>query len=284
MRTAAALFASLLLAAEASAAVVVLSNGKRLDVVAYKVNGNYVIVQYATGRVESYPLSVVDLAATRVASGERPAVAPTPPPAGPRSPFGAAKSEPRKGTVAITDADVMHVTAGAADEQKKEGEPAGQVTLVGFDKKKVAEGQWDITATVANQAANPVSGVTARVRVLDSEGKTIATGTGTLPGQLEAGKQGNVTARVAIQEEPIQLAVDLTWQEIRPVEKPGAAATPPPAAKPQAETPQAAATPPPGWSIPANASPNSLPTNAMALPQPNNTGTAPQVPREKPTT
>ena len=55
---------------EAWAATVVLTGGKRLDVASYSVSGSYVTVQYANGRRESYPLSAVDLAATRAASGQ----------------------------------------------------------------------------------------------------------------------------------------------------------------------------------------------------------------------
>ncbi len=283
MRRLVTLVAALVVAAEASAAIVVLTNGKRLVVSSYTVSGNYVVVQYGSLRRESYPLATVDLAATRQASGEKaPAVA-TPQAAGPHSPFLGARSTGGTGAVAITDSDVAHVAPRVPGEEKKqEAEPGGQVVLVSFDRKKVLEGQWDITATVANQGVNAVQGVNARVRVLDSDGKTVASGSGSLSGGLAPGKQGAITARVAMEGEPVQLAVDLTWQEIRPVEKPPGTPKPVATPKPQGEGSQASATPPPGWSIPADASPNTLPSNLMALPPPNSTGTAAQVPREKP--
>jgi len=274
--------AALVLAAEASAATVVLTSGKRLDVASYTVSGNYVILQYASGRRESYPLSTVDLAATRQASGEKAPVPAAPQQIGPHSPFVGAKSSGGTSTVAITDADVSHVTIPEPGEEKKDAEQTAQVVLLGFEKKKVAEGQWDIIATIANQGANLVQGVTAQIRVLDSSGQTIATGSGSLSGGLAPGKQGTITARVAMEGEPVQVGVDLNWQEIRAVEKPAGTPKPTAAPKPAAESPKASATPPPGWSIPADASPNTVPSNPMALPEPNNTGTAGQVPRPTP--
>lgn len=275
--------AALVLAAEASAATVVLTSGKRLNVVSYTVSGTYVIMQYVSGRRESYPLSTVDLDATRQANGEKAPVSVAPQPAGPHSPFLGAKSIGRTASFAITDSDVSHVTTPAPGEEKKQdAEPTARVVLLGFDKRKVAEGQWDIIATVANQGANPVEGVSAQIRALDSEGKTIASSSGSLSGGLEPGKQGTITARLAMEGEPVQVGVDLNWQEIRPVQKPPGTPKPTAAPKPAAESPKASATPPPGWSIPANASPNTLPSNMMALPPANNTGAAGQVPRETP--
>jgi hypothetical protein len=274
--------AALVLAAEASAATVVLTSGKRLDVASYTVSGNYVILQYASGRKESYPLSTVDLAATRQASGEKAPVPAAPQPSGPHSPFLGAKSTGGTSAVAINDSDVSHVTTPVPGEEKKEAESAAPVVLLGFDKKKVAEGQWDIIATVANQGANVVQGVTAQIRVLDSGGQTIASGSGSLSGGLAPGKQSTITARVAMEGEPVQVGVDLNWQEIRAVEKPVGTPQPTAPPKPTAESPKASPTPLPSWSIPADASPNSMPSNPMALPQPNNTGTSGQVPRPTP--
>jgi hypothetical protein len=283
VRTVVTLVAALVLAAEASAATVVLTSGKRLDVANYTVRGTYVILQYGSGRRESYPLSTVDLAATRQANGDKAPVSAAPQQIGPRSPFIGAKSTGGTAAVAITDSDVSHVTIPPPGEEKKpDAEPTAQVVLVSFEKRKVSEGQWDIVATVANQGANAVQGVNGQVRVLDSDGKTIASGAGSLLGGLAPGKQGTITARVAMEGEPVQLAVDLNWQEIRPVEKPPGTPKPVATPKPAGGGTQAAATPPPGWSIPAGASPNTLPSNMMALPPANSTGTGAQVPREKP--
>jgi hypothetical protein len=109
---------ALLVAGEAWAATVVLTGGKRIDVASYTVSGSYVTVQYANGRRESYPLSVVDLPATRDASGAKPSAAATPEPSGPHSPFLGARSSTGAGAVVVTDADVKHVEAPEAEEEK----------------------------------------------------------------------------------------------------------------------------------------------------------------------
>jgi hypothetical protein len=290
VRRLAILVAALVVAGAASAATVVLTGGKRLDVTSYTVGGSYVVVHYANGRVESYPLSVVDLAATHAAAGTSKA-APTGEQGGePHSPFFGAKSSAGKSGVVVTDADVKHIdtdTEGEAQEEKKdEGtqETGTQVTLVSYAKKKVADGQWDITATVANVGSTAVNGVNAVMRVLDDQGKPVATGSGSFPGRLEPGKQATITAHVAVQGEPFQVAVDLSWREIRPNPQPAATPGPAPAPGAQRTTPQASQTGPTGWTVAAGAPPTTLPANVMALPAPNTLGAAAQVPREKPKT
>jgi hypothetical protein len=287
--------AALLVAAEAGAATVVLNGGKRLDVASYTINGSYVVVQYANGRRESYPTSVVDLKATKEASGEKPASA-GPAAAGPHSPFLAARSAAGGGTVVVTDADVKHIEPAVEGEQQEEGKEEGtaatgsQVTLVSYEKKQVGDGQWEIAATVINQGKTTVEGVNAVMRVLDDAGKPVATGSGSLAGKLDPGKQGVITARLPLQSEPFQVAIDLNWQEIRPAPKPAASPAPAGAAaagtapRSPASSPQAAASPPPGWSVPSGSSPNSMPRNLMAAPPPNVVGAPPQVPRAKPKT
>jgi hypothetical protein len=287
VRKLAILVAMLVVAAEAGAATVVLTGGKRLDVSSYTVGGSYVTVRLPNGRLESYPLSVVDLQATRDASGAKAAPA-AETPSGPHSPFFDAKSSAGKGGVVVTDADVQHIEAApegekAEDEKPDDAsqEPGSQVTLVSYTNKKVADGQWDITATVANQGKASVSGVTALMRVLDQQGKPVATGSGSLAGKLDPGKQANITARVALEGEPFQVAIDLRWQEIHPAP----AATPRPvpgAANGQAGTPQAAVSAPPGWSVAAGAPPTAMPSNVMSLPAPNVVGTPMQVSRGEP--
>lgn len=265
---------ALMVAGEAWAATVVLTGGKRLDVASYTVSGSYVTVQYANGRRESYPLSAVDLPATREATGEKTAAGSAPEQGGPHSPFLGARSSTGAGAIVVTDADVQHVEKPEAEEEKKEeeGEPeaGSQVVLVSYEKKKVSEGEWEISATVANQGKTPVQGVSALMRVLDDKGKPVATGSGSLAAKLDPGKQGTITARVSVDGEPVQVAVDLSWQDIRP------------APKPQAAPPQAAAPAPQGWSVASGSSPNSLPANLMAVPAPNILGSPPQVPRGEP--
>jgi hypothetical protein len=279
---------ALMVAGEAWAATVVLTGGKRIEVASYTVSGSYVTVQYANGRRESYPLSVVDLPATWDASGAKPSAAAAAEAGGPHSPFLGARSSTGAGAVVVTDADVKHVEVPEAEEQKKEeGEPeaGSQVVLVSYEKKKISETEWEILATVANQGKTTVQGVSAMMRVLDDKGKPVATGSGSLSGKLDAGKQGTITARVSVQGEPVQVAVDLSWQDIRPVPKPAGSPAPAPAAatpKPQAPAPQAAAPAPPGWTVASGSSPNSLPANLMAVPAANTVGSAPQVPRGEP--
>jgi len=186
----------------------------------------------------------------------------------------------------VTDADVKHVEPPEAEEEKKEdGEPeaGSQIVLVSYEKKKVAEGEWEISATVANQGKTSVQGVNALMRVLDDKGKPVATGSGSLSGKLDPGKQGTITARASLQGDPVQVAVDLSWQNIQAVAKPAGSPAPAAAApKPQEPAPQAAAQGPQGWTRPAGSSPNTLPSNPMALPAANRLGSPGQVPPPEP--
>jgi hypothetical protein len=280
---------ALMVAAEAWAVTVVLTGGKRLDVASYTVSGSYMTVQYANGRRESYPLSAVDLPATRGASAEKTTAGSEPEAGGPHSPFLGARSSTGGGAIVVTDADVEHIGPPEAEEEKKEeGEPesGSQVVLVSYEKRKVSEGEWEISATVANQGKTPVQGLTALMRVLDDKGKPVATGSGSLSGKLDPGKQGTITARVTVDGEPVQVAVDLSWQDIRPAPKPVASPAPAPATgattAPQAAPSQAAAPGPPGWTRPAGSSPNTLPANLMAVPPANVMGSPGQVPPPEP--
>ncbi|MDD5562325.1 MAG: FxLYD domain-containing protein [Thermoanaerobaculaceae bacterium] len=272
------LLATLVLAVGAQAATVVLTGGKRLEVSGYSVSGSYVNVRYADGRQEWYPLAAVDLSATQAASGQTPAAPAAAVDSGPHSPFFGARASTKPGGLVVTDADVKHVDTEAAGDEaaKKDEEPApgGQVVLVGYEKKPAGKGQWTITATVANQGQNPVQNVSALVRVLDAKGKPMTIGTSSALAKLDPGKQGTITARVALDTEPPQVAVDLSWQEIRPVPTP--AAKPAAASQPRAPG-QAALAVTPG-EAPQAVSPNSLPSNTMAMVSPTAMGSAPQVP------
>ncbi|MGD1146420.1 MAG: FxLYD domain-containing protein [Thermoanaerobaculaceae bacterium] len=267
------LLAALVVAAEAHAVTVVLAGGKRLEVASYTVNASYVTVQYANGKREAYPVTAVDLQATKAASGEKaPQPKPTPD-SSPHSPFLGAKSSGKSGALVVTDADVQHIEA--ADEgdeaEKKDEQPdlGGQVVLVSYDKKMTAKGQWTITATVANQGKTTVQSVSAVVRILDQAGKPIAGGAGTLAGKLEPGKQGTISAAVTMEGEPSQVAVDLNWQEIKSVPTPSV---------PKTQPAGAGAAPKTASTTPASISPNAAPTNVMSIVSPTTLGTAPQVP------
>lgn len=271
---------ALLVAADIMGATVVLKGGKRIEPASYAVSGSYVVVQYAGGRRESYPLSMVDLTATKDANGQKaqaPAIAEK---AGPHSPFFAARSTGKAGGPVVTDADVKHVeTPTPGDAAKKEAPAAGsddvQIVLVGYDKKKVSDKEWEITAKVANQGKLAASNVAATIRALDASGKALATGSGSLPGRLDPGKEGAITARLSVDVEPVQIACELAWQKIVPA--PVASPTAGKGTGTAAATATAPAKPtpvPPAWSIPKGASPNTLPNNPMAPVPP---GVAPQV-------
>ncbi len=287
MRKLAILLAALLVTAEAGAATVVLTGGKRLEVASYTVAGSYVVVQYANGRRESYPLSVVDIQATRAAAGAKPAAAPAQE-EGPHSPFLGARSSSGKGGVLVTDADVQHIETategeGAGDKKEEGQEETGtQVALVGYEKKQVADGEWDIIATVANQGKTTVNGVTAVMRVLDDSGKPVATSTGSFSGKLDPGKQATITAHVSLRGEPFQVAVDLSWQQVRPTVAPAATPASPTASRPQPPPAKPSPVAPAGWSVPAGSPPNTMPANVMAVPPPNVVGAPPQVPSGEP--
>jgi hypothetical protein len=264
------LIGALLAATDIMAATIVLKDGKRLEATSYTVNGSYVIVQYDRGRMASYPIALVDLQATKDANGVRPhpvAVSD----AGPHSPFLAARSSGKVGGPLVTDADVKHAAIpepgqGEKKDENSEAANEGQVVLVSYDKKKVGDNEWEITATVANQGKATVTGVNATMRVLDKDGKAVASGSGSLAGRLEPGKEGTIVGRVSVEGEPAQVAFDLTWQKILPAPTPAPAGAQP--------TP-----PPPAWSIPEGASPNTLVSNPMA---PVTAGAAPQVPPPAP--
>jgi len=286
---------ALAVAGQSLAATVVLKGGKRVDAASYTVSGNYVVVRYAAGRVESYPLAAVDLQATRDANGEKPAApAPAAKESGPHSPFLAAKASTGPTGLVVTDADVKHEeTPAPGDEAKKpedkdkatETSDDGQLVLLGYDKKKVGDKEWEVTATVVNQSKSPLSKVGATVRILDAEGKLLTTGTGSLAGQLEPGAQGAITTRVTVEGDPTQVAFELAWQKIVATPEPSPAVgknAPAAPAKPKGPATQAAAPPPPAWSIPKGASPNTIPANVMAPVPPNSAGGVVKAPTAAP--
>lgn len=278
------LVALVALAGWARAETVVLKGGKRLDVQRFEQRGNYVIVQYAGGRLESYPMVAVDLAATREANGMTPA-APSGRDTGPHSPFFAAQAGRGSAAVAITDADVQHLVP---EEEGEEGGAAakaapgdGSVVLLGYEKKQLEDGQFEITATVANNGTAPVQNITTKFRLLDREGKTIGEGTAGYAGQLAPGAQGALTATVAAAGDPTQVSFEFQWQTIKPVAKEQAEGG---AEGATAATKPAAGVQPGEMQPPAGAPPLTQPPNPMALPPvtapPANT--APQVPPPTP--
>jgi hypothetical protein len=272
---------ALTVAALCQGATVVLRGGKHLDVASWEQRGSYVVVKYAGGRVESYPVDAVDLDATRTANHVAPA-RPAPTPAGPQSPFAAALAQQGSASATITDSDVSH-PAPAEPDQENQGEEAGndmdaQVVLVSYDKRPAGEGQWEVTATVANQGKAPASGVVVNAKFLGPKGEVLGTGSGSLAGNLAPQMQGAVTLKVASQVEPTQIGFDLQWQSIREVPPtPTPLATAVTKAKPVTPAPPAAR-PPTGYGIPAGAGPNTVPVNPTGMGPINQVPNPPQVP------
>ena len=175
----------------------------------------------------------------------------------------------------VTDADVKHVEPPEAEEEKKEdGEPeaGSQVVLVSYEKRKVAEGEWEISATVANQGKTPVQGVNALMRVLDDKGKPVATGSGSLSGKLDPGKQGTITARVSSRGSRSRSPWTCPGRtSSRSPSRPAARLRHPPLRerrKPQAARPAGGRPGTARLDGPAGSSPNTLPANLMAVPAP----------------
>jgi len=270
--------AMLALSSAADAATVVLKGGKRLDVAGLQRQGNYVVVKYANGRVESYPVVAVDLDATRAANevpGQAAAPAPAAP-AGAHSPFFGAQSTPGKPVVVVTDDDVQHVvppddaepTGVTKTAQRSSTE--GMVTLIDYGKQKADDGTWEITANVINSGGAAVAGISGDVRLLDDKGATVGTGTATYAGTLGPTQQASMTTRVTCPVEPIQISFAFHWQTVTPQPTPEpAAAAPAEGRKPAAsaaKAPAAGAAQPAGYTVPPGSSPNTMPSNPMAVP------------------
>lgn len=279
MKGLASVVVALAVAAASQAATVVLKGGKQLDAASYVQQGNYVLVRYADGRAESYPLSAVDLAATRAANAVPETAPPPAKPTGPSSPFAQAVAAAGETAARVTDDDVQHVARPEEGEAtEEEGKVSdGQVVLLGYDKQLVGENQWAVTATIANTGSTAVRNVTANVRLLDEKGNALGTGTASFPGTLEAGKQGMISTSVTASGEARQIAFEFQWQTIKPAPAPqGAPVTP--AQETAPETPQPAEETA-GWTVPPNASPNAMPENPMAVPPLTAPPAVPQAPR-----
>jgi hypothetical protein len=270
--------AMLALSSAADAATVVLKGGKKLDVVGLQRQGNYVVVKYANGRGESYPVAAVDLDATKAANevpGQAAAPAPAAP-AGAHSPFFGAQSNPGKPVVVVTDDDVQHIvpaddaepTGGVKTAQRSSSE--GMVTLVDYGKQKADDGTWEITANVINNGGAAVAGISAEVRLLDEKGATVGTGTAAYAGTLGPSQQAAMTTRVSCPVEPIQIGFSFHWQTVTPQPTPvPAPAAPAAGSKPAAsaaKAPAAGAAQPAGYTVPPGSSPNTMASDPMALP------------------
>ncbi|MGC8916085.1 MAG: FxLYD domain-containing protein [Thermoanaerobaculum sp.] len=212
------------LSASAWAATVVLKGGKKLEVASYEQKGNYLVVTLVDGTRASYPLSVVDLAATAHANAQpTPAAAPATPEA-PRSPFARAVAKPGTPAAHLTDADVQKVAPAGGEAPGEEGKeppaPAREegVVVLGWSGREAGEGQWEITANLLNQGKVPVQDVAVAVRAV-ADGKTLGTGSATYPGRVEPGQQFTVPVTVSAPEAPKQVVFSLNWRQVTPIQQ-----------------------------------------------------------------
>lgn len=249
MRKLAIVLALVLVAGSLGGATLVLKGGKTLAVQGFSQQGNLVIVRLADGRVQSYPLTAVDMAATSAAnpSAATPEVAKD---KGPRSPFAAAKAAEGTGALVVTDKDVTHFfredgepgAAGEAGKDKGKGGGAAKVVLQSYNKKVVEGGQWEVTTTLVNQGESPASGISVTVHAVDPDGKEVGSASGTATENLEPGKETTVVVTMTPNASAQEFRFDVGWQSLTPLASPtpgesakGEAATQP--AAPAAPTP-----------------------------------------------
>lgn len=258
---------ALLLAQLAGAATVVLKNGKRVEAATFQQQGNYVVVVFEDGRAQSYPVSMVDLAATEEANGiVRPQPQPAQP-AGPSSPFLSAVSRKGEPVATIRDGDVAKVPApepatGGEVKQKQVQSPA-RVAVTGYTWKLVGENSWEVTISLANQGEFSASNIAVQVRGLDAAGEETGSTSGTLAGELAPGAQGTVVVTIKGEEPIAQLAFDVRWQEIRPAGEGREEVTP--ITAPRTATPAPTPPQPPTYSLAPGASPMAVPENPLAM-------------------
>jgi hypothetical protein len=277
----------LAVAVTVDAATVVLKGGRKVEVASYEQRGNLVVLRHADGRIESYPLTAVDLDGTRQANQVAAPAAPAATPTGPHSPFFAARSTPGAAATTVTDADVQMLapTAAVAEgEATPTPDVLARIVLLSQQYRQRSDGQWDVVATVANQGGAPASAIVATIRLLDATGQVIGSGSASLPGPLAPQQQGTLNAVLGASATPTQVAFDLQWQSIREVPATPAPAPTPVAARPAGGT--AAAAPPP--TVPVygrveGSSPNSVPSNPNALPRGGRVGNPGSVPPPPPT-
>lgn len=237
MRKAWVTAATLFLAASAWSAVVVLKGGKRLEVASFQQKGNYLVLVQANGKTLSYPLSAVDLEATRKAN-EAPKSAPAPQtPEGPKSPFAAAVAKPGTPAAQVTDADVQKVAPlveGGDEREEKKAAPAGAeegVVVLGWSSREAGEGQWEVLANLVNSGQIPVQDVSVSVRVTGEQGKVLGTGSNTYPGLVQPGQQFTVPVTVSSSQPPQQVIFSVNWRQVsaEPEQPPQGAPQPTPA-------------------------------------------------------
>lgn len=240
----------LLLAGAVTAATLVLKGGKRLDVQGFAQQGNLMVVTLANGKVQSYPLAAIDAAATREANPVAAAPAPAKP-AGPQSPFAAAKAGQGEGTLVVTDSDVLHAAvseggedAGTAGDKENVDKGPAKVELVSYQKRPVGENEWELGVVIENAGGADAGGVVVTAHATGTDGNSLGSGTGSVAGKLEPGKQATVTIKMPAFGAANAFRFDISYQSIKtvpPAQAPGAAGAA--AQGGEAATPAAQATP-----------------------------------------
>jgi hypothetical protein len=272
------------------AATVVLKGGRKVEVGSFEQRGNLIVLRHADGRVESYPLTAVDLDGTRQANQVTAPAAPVTTPTGPHSPFFAARSTPGAAATSVTDADVQMLAPTAAvgeGEATPTPDVLARIVLLSQQYRQRSDGQWDVVATVANQGGAPASAIVATIRLLDAAGQVIGSGSASLAAPLAPQQQGTLNAVLGASATPTQVAFDLQWQSIREV--PATPAPAPTAAPARPPAGSAASAPPPTAPLYGRAvgsSPNSVPSNPSAVPRAGrypNPGQVPPPPTAPPT-
>lgn len=223
----------LLLAGSLTAATLVLKGGKRLEVKGFVQQGNIMLVTLADGRVQSYPLAAIDASATSEAN-PAPAAPPPAKPTGPQSPFAAAKAGPGEGAIVVTDSDVAHAaprdaeeTAGGEKAKEKGDAGPAKVELVSYQKKPLGEDQWELGVVVANVGGADAGGVVVTAHATDGSGNSVGSGSGSVPGKIEPGKEATVTIKMAAFGAANAFRFDISFQSIKvvpPAQTPGAEA------------------------------------------------------------
>lgn len=166
------------LAAAASAVDIPLRDGSVVRAKAYRISGSTVIVTLENGRQVAYDAADVDMAALAPA----PAAKPSPPAAKPPAAgFGlAAAVAAGRGAarLAITDADVGHVSpeeiaGGAKKRAKAEGgqeRSGGSVGIQGMQVVAAGPGAWEARGRVVNGGTVPASSVRVEIEARSAGG------------------------------------------------------------------------------------------------------------------
>jgi hypothetical protein len=188
---------SLATTAAASAQVVVLRGGTRIELAKpYGLRGAQAILVKKDGTVLSVPASEIDRKATEQANAH-PAPARNQRPAAPETPAEAARATAgARGKVQITDADVAH-PMNFSEEAPAESSGGARVQVVDW-KQAISGGNIIITGSVQNVGTDAANGVSLSVEAVDGQGKVVATGFGNVTaGTLAPGATASFSATLS---------------------------------------------------------------------------------------